>query len=213
MIQLDITLPNGTQAGCHILDFIQTRKPFDYLRLTVQSYVTVEAYMAGAPYVLTEDYSMPAEGVAGSPDQAALEWLIAPTNPFAGGELLNDESGSLEAAQDRTWARIKRARTAAELANFECDGRIYDADKEHISGGVLVAKIASDAGLPFSSEFTLANDEEFTLDAAQMIAVGMALTAHVEAAYARGRQKRRAVYAATTIAQLDAITWYSEESN
>lgn len=213
MIQLDITLASGTAAACHILDLIQFRKPFDYLKLTVLSYVSTEAYLAGAPYVHTDDHFMPAETVSGSPEQAALAWLVAPSNPFAGGEILTDQSGSLEAAQDRAWERMKRARTKAELSNFECDGNIYDADKEHISGGVLVAKIASDAGLPFSSEFTLANNSVIVLDAGQMIAVGMALTAHVEAAYARGRQKRTAIYAATSVEQLDAITWYSEESN
>lgn len=209
MILKDITLPNGAVATCHVLQNIATKRPFDFARLTVQAYSSEAAFVAGAPYVYTDDIMMPVDGVVGPLAQAAEAWLVADASPFAGGEIAVDNSMSLEAAQDRAWACIKRARDIAEQADFTCDGHVYQGDRERILGGVMAAKLASDAGQSFATEFTLSNNDPITLDAVQMMAVGMALLAQVEEAFARGRAKRVAIYATTSPAELDAITWNS----
>lgn len=211
MINKDITLANGTIASCHVLKSVSTTRPFDFIRMVVLNYASEAALTAGAPYVYSEEYTMSADGVTGLLHEAAEAWMVSAAGPLAGGEIATDQSFTIAAAQDRAWERIKRARDAAEVADFTCDGHVYKGDRERITGTVLGAKLALDMGVPFSTEYTLSNDEPITLDAGQMIAVGFALLANIEAVFARGRAKRIAVYGTTSVAAADAITWNSVE--
>lgn len=56
-------------------------------------------------------------------------------------------------------------------------------------------------------DLTLADNTTATLNAGQMIAVGLALMAHVDAQYAAVRPLREAIYAAPTVAAVEAVAW------
>lgn len=113
----------------------------------------------------------------------------------------------LSEAKEQKWATIKAARLAAESAPFTCDGSVYQSDKERISGAVQTALLSQLASQPFNIEWTLANNVVKVLDAAQMIAVGMAMNVSVSAAFSTARILRTQIDAANTIAEVDAIMW------
>lgn len=120
----------------------------------------------------------------------------------------------LEAVRADTWVRIKAARSAAEYGGFDWthDGAVhrFDADAEsqrRIQGAAQMAQLALAQAQPFEIVWTLADNSTVTLDAADMIAVGMAMAAHVNACHVRGRELRAQIEAAATKAELDAIAW------
>jgi len=128
-------------------------------------------------------------------DWTALAWIDPRT--------LND----LKAAQ---WALIKRARDAAEQAGFVWDGSTFDCDptsQSRIQGGALMATTALLNSAPFGINWTLADNTTRTLDAAQMIAVGLAMGQHIDSTHQIGRALRAEIDAATTAAAINAVQW------
>lgn len=120
------------------------------------------------------------------------------------------DARTLDDARAEAWARIKVARAAAIGGGFACNGKVYDSDDQsraNIAGAAQAAALAKAAGQPFSTTWTLADNTAAALDADQMIAVGLACLAHVDAAYARGRELRAAIEAATSNAACDAAAW------
>ncbi len=77
--------------------------------------------------------------------------------------------------------------------------------KQNINGLVTMALIANGAGAPFSEPFTLADNSVVTLNASQMIGLGVAVGRYVAAAHSRARTLRAAGEAAQTHEELDAI--------
>lgn len=113
----------------------------------------------------------------------------------------------LKAAQ---WALIKRARDAAEQAGFVWDGSWFDCDptsQSRIQGGALMATTALLNSAPFSIEWTLADNTTRTLDAAQMVAVGLAMGQHIDSIHQTGRALRAQIDAATTAEAVAAVLW------
>lgn len=115
---------------------------------------------------------------------------------------------SLTDAQAAAWGIVKSARTVAELAPFEYDGQLYDADVTRVAGAALNALMAQLAGVPFSIDWTLADNTVRTLNGAQMQACGLALAQHIETAFGTARAMREAIAAATTpAAAYEAAAW------
>jgi hypothetical protein len=138
---------------------------------------------------------------------------------------------TVDGARDAQWTAIKAARAGAEVAPLTVDGRTYDADPEsqrRISGAVQLALIAAlsvqvvsetpgesptqeerlaalDAA-GWSIDWTLADNSIATLTAAQIIAVGVSLGAHVSAAHATARALRAQI-AAAGADEITSITW------
>lgn len=118
------------------------------------------------------------------------------------------EDPSLSVARETAWEQVKAARAAAELSPFEFDGGLYDADTPRISGAALNALMAQLAGVPFSIDWTLADNTVRTLDGGQMQALGVALAQHVGTAFAIARAKRDAIAAAQSpAAAYEAAAW------
>ena len=111
---------------------------------------------------------------------------------------------------EKTWERIKAAREAAESSGFLYNGVLFDSDPvsiQRISGAVSLAMLAQAAGQPFSQTWTVADNTTMELDAAGMLAVGVALGTHISVIFEKARDKRAAIATATTADELDAITW------
>ena len=112
--------------------------------------------------------------------------------------------------QDAKWEEIKTAREAAFNAPLATPHGVFDSgarDRTNITDAVLMAQTLAALGQPVSINFTLANNTTVTLNAAQMVEVGLALGAKVQAAYAIARALRTAIAAAPTIAVVQAISW------
>lgn len=117
------------------------------------------------------------------------------------------DARSLAQAQDQAWDRIKVDREEAAAAPFTSMGMVFDYSPLQINGAFSAAKAAFDAGQPFEVTWTLADNSFVTLSAPQMIQVGLDLVAHVNAAHEHARTKRTAIYAATSIPEVEAIEW------
>jgi hypothetical protein len=115
---------------------------------------------------------------------------------------------TLPTLREMVWAKIKDARTAAELSDFEFEGQMYQANKEQINGYVTMAMVAIMFQQPFSQQWTLRDNSVQTFNAQRMIALGVALGNHVAGIYAHGRALRAQIDAPdVTPQQLAAITW------
>ena len=208
MILKEFTTPSGVVSHCHMLRRIEVMPPFQTAILTVQSYASEATYLAGAGLVWNSQVQMPLSLLDGTLCDIAEAWLASnEESPFVGGMIAPDKSQTLDAAKTRAWQRIKAARTMVEFSDFTCAGAIYQADKDRITGATQLALLAQVADQPYSIDWTLSDNSTVKLDAANMIAVGAALGAHVTGAFCIARTLRDLIAAATSIEQVDAIQW------
>ena len=110
--------------------------------------------------------------------------------------------------QNRRWEALKIARDAAIDAGVETPFGTFDSDPQsraNLGDAVLAARISQDPA--FSIEWTLADNTSVTLSAEQLVTVGLLVMQHVNQQHAIGRAKRAAVYAATSIEEVEAIVW------
>jgi len=117
---------------------------------------------------------------------------------------------TLAAVKLERWAQIKVAREATEFGGFVWDGSTFDSDaisQSRIMGAVQLALLAMSAEQPFSIAWTLADNAVRTLEAAEVVAVGVALGTHVATQHATARALREQIYAASTPEDVEAISW------
>ena len=101
---------------------------------------------------------------------------------------------------------IKQARSSAEFGGFTWDGSPFDSDaisQSRIQGALQLAAMAPG----FTIDWTLANNSVRNLSAADLANVGAALGMHVAAQHAKARLLRSQIEVATTVAEVDAVTW------
>lgn len=208
MILKNFTTPNGVALGVHMLKRIDINAPFNTAQLSVHSYASEAAYLAGSGLAWNTPLQMPLFSLQGELGDIAERWLATdPASPFAGGSIAADRSGTLDIARGRAWARIKQARALAETADFTCGGVVYQADKERITGAAQLAQLALAGGQPYSIDWTLSDNTQVTLDAAGMVAVGTALGDQVAQVFAIGHALREQIASATSIDALESIVW------
>lgn len=121
------------------------------------------------------------------------------------------EPVDLEAAKEAVWRAVKRQRTVltenpgatvvTPVGAVQSDAR----SQANINGLVTMAILAQMTQQPFSADFTLADNTVATLNAAQMIGLGVAVGQHVQQVYGRATELREAIDAAQDIAALEAI--------
>lgn len=117
---------------------------------------------------------------------------------------------TIQELKDAKWSEIKTARNAAEFGTFTWDGSAFDSDaasQSRIQGAAQLATLALMNSQPFSIDWTLADNSVRTLNAQDMIAVGMAMGEHINAQHAKARIKRQAIEAAIAVAEVEAIAW------
>lgn len=131
-------------------------------------------------------------------DCASGEAITRPVNPLP----LTDVKAAL-------WDAIKRLRDA------HIDGGVivpgvgrFDSDplsRSNINGAVTMALIAQGASQPFAMDWKLADNTIATLDASQMIAVGVAVGGHVASCHANAQALGLAIESAQDVTALNAI--------
>lgn len=117
---------------------------------------------------------------------------------------------SLRQRQDAQWERIKAAREAFFNAPLSTPFGVFDSDpvsRTRITDAVLMLQTLTSLGQPANIDFTLANDSVVTLDAMQMVTVGLLLGQKVQTAFGISRLRREAIYSATTPEAVEAVTW------
>lgn len=114
---------------------------------------------------------------------------------------------TLDEARGVAWDRVKDARELALRGNFAAGGLVFQINPVNITGATLAAMRAQAAGLPYAQTWVLADNSTTTLDAAQMIAVGEACAAAVDAIWQISIGLRAQIDAASDRAEVDGIAW------
>jgi len=205
-----IPTPNGITAAHRI---VKTELTGATLRLQVHMYPSLE--QAQDAHLLWQEYpELPLATLDVQDPIASLERALTTQvdGLFAGGTYVPDAAeGDLETARARKWADIKAERDRLEGGGFDMPGiGRFDSDADsraRIVGAVTAAKIAQDAGQPYTIAWTLADNSTFELDAPTTIAVGFALLAHVDAIHQHSRALREQIDAAQDLQALAAIGW------
>jgi hypothetical protein len=120
------------------------------------------------------------------------------------------DARTLVQAQDQKWAQIKLNRDAAINAPLTTPYGVFDADpssRANISNAVLYLQTLEQQGTPGTVDWTLADNSTITLNYQEMSQVGLLLGQRTNAAYDTARALRTQIYAATTIAEVEAIHW------
>jgi hypothetical protein len=118
-----------------------------------------------------------------------------------------EDPRTLQDIKDAQWALIKQSRTLAEYSGFTWDGSTFDSDaisQNRITGAVTLAQLSPS----FTIDWTLRNNTVRTLGQTDMLQVGAALGVHVQTQFTKGQALRAQIYAATTVAEVEAVVWY-----
>jgi hypothetical protein len=114
----------------------------------------------------------------------------------------------LERARADLWEKVKAKRLAVEEGGCETPLGPMDTDmgsQHRVDGASLMAKIAADAGQPFSVDWTMADNQDVTHNATAMLAAGVTVGTHVKTCRAVATALRARINASATFADLDAI--------
>lgn len=106
------------------------------------------------------------------------------------------------------WDVVKARRDVAINGGAPTPLGVVDSDEQsrsNITGAVVAAMLAQQAGQPFAVDWTMRDNSVVPLVAADVIAIGLAVVAHVDAAHANARELRGAIEAATDAAALFQI--------
>ncbi|QDP58956.1 MAG: hypothetical protein Unbinned2819contig1003_42 [Prokaryotic dsDNA virus sp.] len=113
---------------------------------------------------------------------------------------------NLDEAKAQAWDNLKLDRDAQEFGAFSYNAWMFDADADsqaRINSAAQAAMIDD----TFDAIWTLADNTTQALTATQLKELCKALSNHIKAAHDRGRIVRAQVEAATTIQELEAISW------
>ncbi len=218
MIVIDYIPPNHAPTTFHRVKQLTSFPPFTMGTAEVVSFASEAAYLAGASHTWAERYQVPLSDMAAQVQDHVENWLVgaASGTPFAGGILVIDQMQTLENAKERVWSRVKFQREAKLAEPFFSAGLKFDANVQNITGAAVAAFMSQSAGLPYAEEFTLFDNSVVTLDANQMIAVGLTLANRNSQIYTTARLLRDQILAIESsetvsegeaIALVAAITW------
>ena len=121
------------------------------------------------------------------------------------------EPVELEQAKEAMWRAVKRQRTLlteSPGATVTTPAGVVQSDarsQANINGLVTMAILAQMTAQPFSAAFTMADNTVASLDAAEMIGLGVAVGRHVQTVYARATELREVIDGAADVAALEKI--------
>ena len=168
--------------------------------------VLADAEASGQSYLLTED--------DGDLDQfyvnvGTSEVVQYPEKPSE-GHVFNFTSYAWELdlteAKSLAWKRIKRDRNAEEFSTFEWNSHTFQCD-ERSQSRIVSAVQRAQLDSTLTMVWTLDDNSTVSLNATELKQVGQALSSHIDACHVKARSKRLQINAATTEAEIDAITW------
>lgn len=142
-------------------------------------------------------------------EEAVMAWLVSEDGPYTGGQIVEDAEFAFLSLRLAMKQAVKTKRSTAEQAGLTVAGiGSFDTDVESqrkINGAVTMALIALQSNQPFDLDWRLADDSVVSLDAMEMIGVGVAVGQHVSACQANKNALDAAIALATTVEELQAI--------
>lgn len=160
------------------------------------------------------------EEVAGTAITEFAGWTSWPAEPFQGaklklvdGALTWHDPRALEKVKEDVWEGIKLSRAAAIEEDLVTPYGVFQCrpdDRQNLTDSIILAQTLAAAGQPVNIDWTLADNSVVTLTAAQLTEVGLLLGQKIQAAHTYTRTLRAVVDAATTPAEVLAVTWSPE---
>ena len=199
-----MVLPNGITGTHHRIVKIETINDCTRLQVHVGSWANEECFQSNKPPIWNEYIDLPILDL-----YTQTENVILTTPIYSGGVKIADVT-ELESAKINKWTDIKSFRDRQEYGGFFWDGTVFDSDPQsqsRIQGAVQLAILAQQNNQPFSIDWTLQDNSVRTLSGTDVIAVGQALAAHVQAIHQVGRVLREQIDSATTVQEVKNIAW------
>lgn len=148
-------------------------------------------------------------------DSELSQWRVKPAQPsphhiFDYTTKQWVDPRTLDDHKSDKWKEIKRQRDVAEFATFTYNNMEFDGDldaQRRLTAYISVSKSSIAAGQPFETEFTLANNTNVTLTAQDFVGIELAKVQAVAAAFNHASALRDQIDAATTVQEVEAITW------
>lgn len=168
-----------------------------------------EGFIVGVGHRLTH-YVSGTELQEYTGEQRATKAQKVPGHKWSNVTMSWVSSETLGQARARKWEWAKSERERLELSPITVGAHTYDADQKSqskIAGAVQMAVLV---GGTFSVDWTLSDNSAVTLGQSDVISLGLAVGARTAGLWATSRTLRTAIETATTIAEVDAITWPSE---
>lgn len=192
-----MAMPNGSQATSHKLDTIT-------ITADRQS-VIVTSFTAADALCWTDSIEI-AEGViTADPLNDVAGWLL--TTYLAGGMIEADQT-PLEVRKLTSLKRVDQLRDLKVNAGCETPAGAVQTDDvsiRNILGSVQTASLAVMMSQPFSIDWRMADNALVTLDANEMIAMGVAVMQHIKLTYARSWALKSAIEACQDEVSLAAL--------
>lgn len=116
----------------------------------------------------------------------------------------------IESARELQWNEIKAERDRLEQAGVPYLGKILDSDTvsvQRIAIAVQAAQSAIAAGQTSTLSWTCADNTTLTMTAEQVCGMSVALAQYSDQLHQIARGLREQIEAATTVEELDIITW------
>lgn len=210
MINKDLALPSGGVATFHRVQEIRSVQPFTHTNVEISCYASEDMFLSSSMPMWTTRAVIFGLEVAGTLLDSVEQWLItSDESQFKGGSLSEDNTRTLESEKARAWVRIKATREALLAGNFTYNGDVYQINKVDVNGAFSGASYCLANDLPYTTDWTLADDTKRSLDAKGVVGMGLTLLKFVDDTHAIARGLRELIAAATTIEEVSAITWAS----
>lgn len=178
----------------------------------VHNWRTKEAYAQSSMIpTVTDQVNVPFSVLGENALAAAEAWLVSdPSSPYVDGTLDADQS-DLQKAKDAKQRQLRDRRDVLEFAGVVVDGIgpfATDASSQRLlTGAAVLAMIASSNQQPFELQWTLADLSVVMLTVPQILGASIAVGTHVSTVYAQHRVAAAAVEAATTIEEVQAVSF------
>lgn len=120
---------------------------------------------------------------------------------YASGQIVLD----IQPLRDALWKRVKAIRIERQDATFVWAGKAIQSDAASRENIRSLAVRAAQAPLAFPIGFRTADNSTVQVSAVQMLAMQQAMAQFDQALHDHAMQLRAAIWAATTVAQIEAI--------
>lgn len=182
--------PNGRifQSGSCQAECLDAQGPSDTTKMEVANLVDPNTHYVSAGAVV----QMPAKPSSNHKfNYSTKQW---------------EDPRTLDDLKAEKWRNIKFNRDEHEYGGFTWDGSVFDSDalsQQRIAGAVQLAQMNP----AFTTVWTLATNDVRSLNARDMMLVGLALGEHVTTVFSRSQLLRNQINQATTQEEVEGISW------
>ena len=210
-IQKTIKTPTCVDASFHEVAKVEVSGDFNTAVILVRSYANEQAASEGVQFTWQWTMEVSLTSLAGGLGRAAIEqFLVDETeSPFFGGNIQLSQD-STERARTLKWAEIKFYRKRAIEGGFTWNGMEFDSDpdaQQNIQGAALLALAQPELTIGW----TLRDNTTTQLTSAELIALGAAMSTHINSCHEQARARRIEIFAAESAAEIAAVNWVFPE--